>query len=80
MLLNHGATSEPIVFEKGLAVWEHAEYATFVKEAVDNLVVANWIVQYVPECIFEIEQGLLEVPREGRVVKRDVMTGGINEL
>ena len=49
LLLNHGVTSEPILFEKGLTVWEHAEYAAFVKEAVYNLIVANWVVHYVPE-------------------------------
>ena len=80
MLLNHGATSESIMFEKGFAVREHAEYAAFVKEAVYNLVIAYWVVQYVPKGILKIEQSLLEVTRESRVVERDVMSRCINEL
>ena len=65
MWLNHGATSESILFEKGFAVREHAEDAAFVKEAVYNLVVAYRIVQYVPEGILKIEQSLLEVLGKG---------------
>ena len=80
MLLNHGATSEPILFEKGFTVREHAEYTTFVKEAVYNLVIAYWIIQYVPKGVLKIKQSLLEVPRKCRVVERDVMSGCINEL
>ena len=59
---------------------EHAENTAFIKESVYNLVVTNRVVQYVPEGILEIEQSLLQVPREGRVFERDVMSGGINEL
>ena len=59
MLLNHGATSEPILPEEGFTMREHAEDTAFVEESVYNLVVTNRVVQYVPEGILEIEQSLL---------------------
>lgn len=42
---------------------EHAKQAILVKEPPNYLIVANWVVQYVPKAIFQAEQCLFKVAR-----------------
>ena len=62
--------------EERLAVREHTEQAVLVEPPVEDVAVAGWVVQNVPEGIFKALQGLLEVLGHlGRIVHRDALVG-----
>lgn len=56
-----GFSSLAIDAEERVAVREHAEKSVLVKKAIDDLVVADWVVQNVPEAVLKILKSLLEI-------------------
>ena len=51
-------SSQPVSLKKCLNVWEHAEKIVLVKKSPDYLIVANGIVEDVPEAILQTEERL----------------------
>lgn len=54
-----GSPRQAVNPEELLAVGEHAEEPILVKEAVNDVIVANRVVQDVPEAVFEVLECLL---------------------